>query len=309
MKKLLFLVTLFFAVQFAVTAQDEAIYTHYHIDQSLINPAANGFKTVHRIQLNYRDSWTGFPDAPKTYAFRYNGPIGKTFGFGAAVRSEKLASLNRFRVNLAYAFKYNINKFKFAGGFSTEFQQIRLNNAAFSKPSLFEGGDPLLDNLRDGDMIFDAAFGFYGEYNEATFFGLSFPNLVRAKLDDIVDPTVGGSFLEYYLFSFGHRFVTNENFTLVPSMLIKKVRDVPFQVDFNLRGDFLQEKLVAGVTYRTGTGGTLGLLLGTKISALRLYYSYDVYLEKFQRYNTGSHEVTLSFEFDPSKKDRAAKFR
>ncbi|MEL6923050.1 MAG: PorP/SprF family type IX secretion system membrane protein [Bacteroidota bacterium] len=309
MKKLLFIFSLLCTAQF-VSAQDEVIFSHYQFNPSLINPAASGFYDVHQLNFNYRDSWTGFEGSPRTLGFNYNGPVGKVFGFGAGLRTENAASLSRYRINLNFAFKYQMEKLRVAGGFSTEIQQMRLDNGIMARPSLIDINDPIVSDYMDGQMFFDANFGLFAEYNNATFIGLSFPNLILAKLDDIGGAgTEGSRLLQYYMFHFGHKFIANETFTLTPSMLIKSVRNVGFNVDFNLRGDFLDEKLSAGVSYRTGLGPSLGLMLGTKISALRLFYSYDVYLDEFQQYNTGSHEITLSFEFDTRNRDRAAKFR
>jgi Type IX secretion system membrane protein PorP/SprF len=36
--------------------------------------------------------------------------------------------------------------------------------------------------------------------------------------------------------------------------------------------------------------------LGTRINKFRLFYSYDIALEDFQKYNNGSHELSISFE-------------
>jgi len=307
MKKLLFIAALLFTVHFA-SAQDEIIFSHYQFNPSLINPAASGFNEVHQVNFNYRDSWTGFQGNPRNLGFQYNGPIGNVFGFGAGVRTESAASTNNYRVNLNFAFKYQLEKLKIAGGFSTEFKQVRLDNNVMANPSLFDQGDFVIEDYMDGQMFFDANFGVFGQYNESTFFGLSFPNLITARLNNIPGDDTQ-PFLEYFMFHFGHEFAANENFTLVPSMLIKKVRDVGFNVDFNLRGDFLDDKLSAGISYQTGLEPKLGLMLGTKISALRLFYSYDVSFGEFQRYSMGSHEVTVSFEFDLRNRDRAAKFR
>ena len=140
--------------------------------------------------------------------------------------------------------------------------------------------------------------------------GLTFPNLVTTRIGDTGDGLNESSGLfNYYTLMAGHRFgIEGTDFELEPSMLVRSVRNVPFQIDFNIKANFLQEKITTGLSYRSGTGGAIGVLLGTKINNLRLYYSYDVTFQRFQRYNQGSHELTVSFDFG-NFTDRAEKFR
>lgn len=71
-------------------------------------------------------------------------------------------------------------------------------------------------------------------------------------------------------------------------------------MDFNLKASFLKDQLIAGVSYRSLSA--MGILLGTKLSAFRLYYSYDLSFQHFQKFNTGSHEVTVAFKFEKKEK-------
>ena len=79
MKKLILLIASF-CILSTINAQEEAIFGHYTANKVLINPAAAGFdRDNHQFFLNVRNQWTGFAGSPETYAFSYNGPIGKSF--------------------------------------------------------------------------------------------------------------------------------------------------------------------------------------------------------------------------------------
>ena len=282
--------------------QDETIFKHYYLNHSLVNPAASGIEDTHEIRLNVRNQFAGFPGAPQTYSVGYNGPIGKTFGLGVNVLTENIASLTRYRLQLAYAFRYSTENLKMNIGFSTEFHEMRIPQGDNNNP-LFDAGDILLADAEDGLMLFDATLGVYGKFKEKTFFSLSVPNLIRARLDNVSpnndDPS---GFLQYFMLMGGHRFdLNNSSISIEPSMMITKVRDVPVIVDANLKVSFLDEKLAAGVTFRTGPATSLGFMLGTKINVLKLYYSYDSHMGQFASYNQGSHEVTLGFSFGSKK--------
>jgi len=298
MKKLVILF-LTICTAYGVNAQqDETIFKHYYLNHSLVNPAASGIQESHELRLNMRNQFSGFPGAPQTYSVGYNGPIGKSFGLGVNVLTENIASLSRYRVQLAYAFRYTAENLKMNIGFSTEFHQMRILQGNGISP-LFDAGDILLADAVDGLMLFDATLGVYGKYKENTFFSLAVPNLIRARLDNVSpnneDPA---GFLQYFMLMGGHRFaLNNSSITVEPSMMITKVRDVPVIVDANLKATFLDEKLAAGVTFRTGPATSIGFMLGTKINVLNLYYSYDSHMGQFATYNQGSHEVTLGFSF------------
>ncbi|MCB0707531.1 MAG: PorP/SprF family type IX secretion system membrane protein [Saprospiraceae bacterium] len=299
MKKF-YLLLAFVAFALQMRAQDQAIFTHYHVSPILINPSVAGFDDVHNIQLNFRNQWTGFPGSPFTYAASYHGPIGKTLGVGANVLSENIGSLNRVRLQLNYAFRYQIKDVRLAIGFSTEFSNTSLQNSTTDNP-FYEAGDLVLEEYMGGQKVFDATLGFYGNFKDQTFVGLSFPNLIVTKISDIQSSDPEGSFFKYFVFQLGHKFKSpTTNISIEPSIMMRRLLNVPFQSDFNLKLGFLDDRLVTGLAYRAGLGGSLGLLLGTETNNFRLFYSYDVSFQRFQQYNSGAHEVTIAFKI-PSK--------
>lgn len=94
----------------------------------------------------------------------------------------------------------------------------------------------------------------------------------------------------------------NYNFNVEPSITIKDLRYSSFGIDLNVKLSFLDEQLVGGLGYTLGENdqSRATLLLGTRVNALRFYYSYDVSLGDFQKYNNGSHELTLVYRM-PAK--------
>ena len=294
MKKILLLIAGLYILQSA-SAQDEAIFSHYTINPVMLNPAAAGFSETQSIFGSLRASWSGFPGAPKTYGVVYNGPIGRTFGLGAGLYAENAAQMTRLRGILNYAFRFTVKEdIKLAVGFSTEFQQMQLDNSIIGN-SFFEASDKIMEDSVNGKNVFYASLWAYGTYMENTFFGFSFANLVRSRLDDIAG-TSTRSFFQFYTFFLGHKFEIEElNFTLEPSIMMRQIRDVPFQFDFNIKAGFLQDQLITGLSYRSLGEGAVGILLWTNLSALVLYYTFYISFQEFQQYNAGSHEVTVAF--------------
>lgn len=301
MKKFLFTLSLFCLAQLFLKAQDEAIYKHYIVSPILINPAAAGFEETYQVQFNAQAQWTGFVDAPKTVSARYNGPLGRTFGLGIGVTSESAAQLTRTKLHLDYAFRYTFKEdWKLAFGFFTDFQSVRVDGDITSSP-FYDLADEALEELLNGVGEFDAAIGIMGTYRKNTFGGITINNLVTSRLSNIAGVGESESFFSYYTFNLGHRIeLPQQKVTLEPSILLRQVRNTPFQMDLNLKAGFLDEQLIAGLSYRTL--GSMGILLGTKLTNFKLYYSYDVSFQRFQKFNTGSHEITIALNI--KKKDK-----
>ncbi len=310
MKKLIYIIC-FLSFFHTLQAQEEGVFTHYTINPMLINPGATGFDDLHHnLFMNMRAAWTGFSGTPRNYSINYNGPISKNLGLGAMIFSENIASLNRTRAQLSYAIRFKANDFKVSAGVSTEYHRTRLDNNIVSSavPGLYDGGDQIVENLMDGESNFDASIGVYGSYKEQIFFGVAMPSLVRNRLDQIEG--IGGDL--NFLVNVGGKFpLPDTKVVLQPSLLLKQVRYSPLLTDINMLVSFLNEQLITGVSYRAGAGGSLGLTLGTKYNALRLLYSYDIFLDEFQSYNAGSHEITINFNFARKNGgfDRSKKYR
>ncbi|MFK7810283.1 MAG: PorP/SprF family type IX secretion system membrane protein, partial [Saprospiraceae bacterium] len=229
-------------------------------------------------------------------------------GLGAMVYSESIAGITRTRAQLSYAFSYSVEDIKVGLGLSTEMHRMRVDNDELANP--LNDPDEVIQDVADGERAFDASAGIFAGYKDMVYAGASFPNLVRRDLSDIEGKSDG--VFSTFLFQVGGRFDVNDyKVKLQPQILIKKVRTLNLQTDLNLIASFLKEQLITGVSYRTGTGNSAGLMLGTKYNSLRLIYSYDVYLDDFQQYNGGSHEVTVNFEFGGGDGtfDRSRKYR
>lgn len=111
-----------------------------------------------------------------------------------------------------------------------------------------------------------------------------------------------------FMANLGGRFVLPKNkITLEPSLLVKRARNTPLLADVNLLVSFLDEQLITGLSYRMGSGGNIGLNVGTKYNAIRFLYSYEIFLDEFQNYNGGSHEISINFSIERANKDFSKK--
>lgn len=299
MKKILF--TLLFALSaLAAFSQEQAIYSQYHAFPVFINPGYTGFENQHQFIANYRSTWTSFPEKPSTYTLMYNGPVGDKLALGGALFSDNAGKVSTTKLQINYAFRFQIKKVRIGLGLSTEFLNRKADAALLNDP-LVERNDDVLESLVDGQQIFDASLGGYAIHDDKFFIGLSLPNTVRTRLDEAPvagEESTGTNLFEHYIFQMGYKIdMKDQNFKFVPSITVRKIRDTPYQIDLNLQGRFLDEKLIAGLTFRPGDSGAAICMLGTKMSQFQFFYSYDLSLSNFQRYTGGSHELSVAYTF------------
>ncbi|MFM8362126.1 MAG: PorP/SprF family type IX secretion system membrane protein [Haliscomenobacter sp.] len=303
MKNLFFSMVFLCLVQ-GVFAQNEATVSHYQVAPILVNPAFAGFRGTRQVLFNARTQWSSFADAPKSVSVLYNGAVGNSFGFGVGVTTQSAARLNELKVRLNYAFRIKLeDAFKLSIGFSTEYQQMRIGNSILTQ-AIYDYDD-ILNGVVDGRQLFDASLGVCGLFNDNTFVGLSFVNLISARLNDIVTNSDQSSFLRHYTIYAGHRIRLSDGVaTLEPSIMLRQAKDAPFQADVNLKLGFLNDRLITGLSYRSLK--SIGFLFGSEIgNSLRAYYTYDMTLQDIQQFSTGTHEVTIGLGLNTSDKRKS----
>ena len=108
----------------------------------------------------------------------------------------------------------------------------------------------------------------------------------------------------FYITS-GYKIELNKEILLQPSFLVGGTIGTPLLIDFGLRTDF-QEKITAGIGFRTNDA--IVLLAGVKIkNQFTIAYSYDIVFSTLRKYNSGSHDIILSFYF--LQKNKHGRFR
>lgn len=306
MKKILYTIV-FSCLAVAGMAQEAAVYSQYQFYPILVNPGYTGFNEKHDFVGNARSTWSGFPGRPTTYTAMYSGPVGDKLALGGGIFSENVGDMNLFKIQLNYAFRFKLQNTKIGIGLSTEFLNSNIDNALLSNP-IVNTNDPTLESLAEGESYFDASVGTHILFDNKLFINFSMPNTVRARLDEVPveneeEPDDQTGLFKNYIFHMGYILnVQSQNFKVIPSLALRNIRDVPYQIDLNVQGWFLEDKLITGLTYRPSTEGSLVFMLGTRLKQFQFTYSYDVAFSDFQQYNSGSHELGMSFSFERKSK-------
>jgi len=299
MKNILIFTFFFLLLGLDIKAQEPAVFTHYHLQPILINPAAAGFDEVGKVIFSHRNKWAAFPGAPKSFHLSLDGRVRDRVGLGLQLMSDNVASIRRFQGQFNYAYQFQMNDFDIGLGLSTGIQQLSLDNDVTSS-SFYNEGDPLIIDAVDGVFLFDAGVAAYAD-NGTIYAGLMVPNAVRNRLKDIPAAEEENNNIGFGL-NVGYRYlVSNYNFVVEPSILLQNIRRVDFRTDLNVLLRFLEDQLIGGVSYSFGAGNRFGVLLGTKVNQVKIYYSYDVSFQDFQQYNNGSHEISIGVNLSKDK--------
>jgi len=97
----------------------------------------------------------------------------------------------------------------------------------------------------------------------------------------------------------GYNIQLTNQFQMNPSVFIKTDASA-YQTDFNLTLLY-EQRLWGGLGYRPGDA--VIIQLGTELrNGIRFGYAYDLSTSALSKYNSGSHEIYLSYSFSLDKR-------
>ena len=308
MKKIIFII-LCISFLGKINAQQETAFSQYYLNHFLFNPAAAGAGNFHTVSAHLRAQWTGLPNSPKTGLISYQAPLGK-IGLGASLFSDRIASLNRFGASFAYAYRSKINQYTLSIGVSGHYQRFYLNHDAIN--GVENQNDLVIHDAMDGLDIYDANLGVYF-YSKKMYVGFSVPNIIQARLNTIgTNLSSVAQLSRQYLFTAGYKYLPPKGFFSVePSILLRKVETLPFQVLLTMKIGMMNERFFTAFTY--GTSDIITMTAGCQIlPEAKVAYSYDYALGDLYRYTRGSHEISVTWDFgkqDLKRTKPAKKFK
>lgn len=280
-----------------IQAQQAPMYTHYMDNTLVVNPAYAGSRDALTVTAINRMQWVNFEGAPITQSITLHSPLENDhLGLGFSILNDKIgpSNLTSAVLDFAYRFKLTENS-KMSFGLSVG---ANLFSANLSALQLDVQNDPVFLNNINNHITPNIGFGAY--YSRERFYaGFSIPNLLETSYSEI-DQANGTSLIgkeqRHYFFIAGALFHVTENLDFKPTSFVKVTVGAPLEAD--LTASFIiQKRFLLGAMFRTGDA--IGGLIGFDITdQLHLGYSYDwsFGLQTF-RYNNGSHELVLRYDF------------
>lgn len=268
---------------FATNAQQDPMYTHYMYNTLAVNPAYAGSSDALTVTALHRLQWVAFDGAPQTQTMTFHTPFFKNkMGIGLSVVNDKIgpSKTTGLYADMAYRIKLSKNA-KLAFGIKAGFNRWNISLATLR-----------LDN--QNDVSFQANIqsqwlpnfggGVY-YYSDRFYLGVSSPKLVQSEREQ-----------RHFFVIIGAMYNLFENLKFKPTTLIKITASAPIEGD--ITGTFvIADRFNLGAMYRTGDA--FGLLMGYNITnQFNIGYSFDWSIANTTgKYNDGSHEIMLRYDF------------
>ncbi len=302
MKRLIYTIVIVFS-SLLMQAQQDAMFTHYAFNTLAINPAYAGTRDALTITGLHRSQWVSFPGAPTTQTLTMHTPfIRENIGLGLSFVNDKIGPSNMTSFYADFSYRVRVTKkswlsFGLKGGLNL--RKVELTSL---KPT--EGADPLLASNITSDLLPNFGFGLY-YFTQKFYLGLSIPKLLENdfKTNSVNTTPDLGSEKKHYFVIAGAVFRLSDNLLFKPTGLLKVTNAAP--VEFDLTANFLlYDRVWLGAMYRSGDAA--GLLFGINITRqLALGYSYDwSFTNATGKYNGGSHEIMLRYDFIFGSKEK-----
>lgn len=294
------IVFFFISISIDSNAQQDPGYTQYMYNPMTINSAYAGSTGALEAVLIHRSQWVGIQGAPTTQSFTVHGPMtNENVGLGFSAVNDNLGPSNELYLDGNFSYTLMMSqKTKLALGLKAG---ARILNIDWSKGRFYDEADAMLNANIDNRIFPSLGVGGY-LYSDKWYVGLSVPSFFKADYYDDVQESVDSERLHYYLIG-GYVFDLSDNLKFKPAFLGRVVSGAPISLDVS--ANFLiQEKVTVGAGYRKDD--SVSLLLGLQISKdFFVGYSYDYTTTDLNKYNDGSHEFLLRYQF--SKKSTQIK--
>ena len=284
MKRLLYTCMLILGAVCTSHAQIDPLFFQQTNNRGLLNPAVTGKGGDINGSLSIRRQWIGFP-GPSTQALYANGFVKEIrSGFGVRWINDAFGpqQTNNIKLNYAYFIPFEEVAFLSLG------LGMGIMNNIYDETGFFahDNDDEALTMAKQSKMIPDFDFGF--EFDTRIFeVGASVTHLTYMYADqNLIRPM-----RNIYAYT-RVKVPMNKYWDFIPGVTWHNTRkqntyeaNVAFRYNNNVCVNFV---------YRNPM--SCGIIFGLNIyKGFRVAYSYDYGFDNLSSYNSGSHEVTVSY--------------
>ncbi len=300
-------ISAFFFISFCSFSQQYPWWTQFRSSQTLLNPGFCGTKRLLDVRINYRNQWTGYDGAPKTYALAINSRLLKgKLGLGGFMFKDDVGPFKNFAGSLTAAYHIKFPDSELSFGVQGNYMRQR-----------FDGTDVTIRNQQDraiNQYVEDKAHNFDGSfglvyYNDRFHLGIGANNIAGAAFEYYKkDAVKKGKYTNapHYNISAGYNWADDVDFVFENTVLAVYVPAVPFSFEYNLRLH-MKKQLMAGLDFRFNDA--IALQLGyTLKDCIQISYSYDFVTSPLRTYQKGSHEIMIIFSSNMGKDKRKRGF-
>ncbi len=284
MKHLFYIGIFIFCVVSTSHAQSDPMFLQQSNYRGIINPAATGKGGDINAAVGIRQQWVGFP-GPATQDFLGSGFVRQIrSGFGLNWMNDKFGpqKMQNIKVNYAYFVPFEEKAFLSLG------LGMGFINTVYDESDFFarENNDDAITYLKESKTSPDFDFGL--EFNTRQLeIGASITHLSYSYEDEsLVKPM-----RNIYAYT-RVKVPMNKYWDFIPGFTwhnTQKLNTYELSAAFRYNNN-----ICVNLIYRSPK--TAGISLGINVyKGLRVTYSFDYGIDDLQSYNSGSHEVWISY--------------
>lgn len=288
-------------------SQQDPQYTQYTYAMGLVNPAYVATTEAFSVTTLGRTQWVGVEGAPRTMTLTAGLPVGEKVGTALSFIRDEIGPATESIIFGDFSYDVQLNdNVKLGLGLRAGVSFLDVNELNFS--------DDNFDPLDVPVSLTSPTVGFGAFlYGEKFFFGLSVPNFLESEHLERNGNFVSASSEALHIFgTFGYVFDINKNMRLKPSTMVKYGDGGNYSIDLSANL-LIDNQFEFGLSHRLD--GTE--FLSESISALfafnvakefRIGYAFDYSLASFQDFNSGTHEIMISYTFKNNTKFSSPRF-
>lgn len=292
-------------------AQQTIQSSQYMFNGLVINPAYAGYKEDWTLNLGSRLQWAGIDGSPRTNTLSIDGlvdPDKNNMGLGLLITNDRLGPENNSAAYLNYSYRLRLDDEdtkRLSFGIGAGLVQYRIDASKFNPL------DPTDTNIPLGnENTLNADFRLGAYYTTPSFYaGASVLNVFSENISG--NNTLAINPARHVYLTAGTLIMLSPVIDWKPSVMFKSDFKGPTDVDLTTYFLFAK-KFWVGATYSTGvalynrddlqtnltTSDAITAAVQFSLSDhLRFGYSYDFTTGGLARYQTGSHEISLSLSF------------
>jgi type IX secretion system PorP/SprF family membrane protein len=270
-------------------SQQDWIYTQGHFDLFGSNDAFAGHSEGVNATLRLREQWVGFEGRPSTQFLSVHSPVYKKISLGGKFMYDRLGAQQRLftKVAASYSLAIGDGSLRFGLGVGWLNQKIRADQITTQQE--------------------ESGLNYIGTSGNALSFsgGLFFINdswYVGVQGDNLNTPTLYNdskyNLRPVFTLMGGVVFEISKNLAIKPSVVWREAVNGVSDGDLGL-ALLLKNKIWIGGGYRYNSAA-YGLLQFRFSESFQAGYSYDYSTSRMTAYESGSHELFLSYVFGKS---------
>ncbi len=284
------------------------VFTQYLADNPfVISPAFAGIGDNLRIRANGLTQWVGIKDAPQNQSLYADFRVLDRSGVGISLYNDRNGYTRQTGAKVSFAHHIILDYYSkqyLSFGLSYNFNTFRIDTDEFNTTIEHPVIDPsVTDNRYNANNNFDVSAlyrnkGFYVSFNAN--------NVLKKNTDKYrgVEPNLLSNYQVYsgYVFKDGE----NSRIEYEPSIYYQYfASDQRSTTDFNFkyrRYNRYEDYYWIGVSYRFLNDQfpkplSVGPMVGFMKSKFYFGYSYQVMFNQLGNYNSGTHSITIGFDF------------